>query len=86
MLIVDELPFKFVQREGFKKNLSIAYPRFKLLIRWTFTMDCYDVYITERQSLKNFFKDHCQRANITTDAWTSIQRINYMCITTHFYR
>ena len=61
MLIVDELPFKFVQREGFKKSLAAAYPSFKLPSRWTLTRDCYDVYINERQSLKKFFKDHCQR-------------------------
>ena len=84
MLIVDELPFKFMQREGFKKFLAATCPRFKLPSRWTLTRDCYDVYINERQSLKKFFKDHCQRVSITTDAWTSIQRINYMCMTAHF--
>ena len=78
MLIVDELPFKFVQREGFKKFLAATCPRFKLPSRWTLTRDCYDVYINERQSLKNFFKDHCQKVSITTDACTSIQRINYI--------
>ena len=30
MIIVDELPFKSVQREGFKKFLCVACPRFKL--------------------------------------------------------
>ena len=29
-------------------------------------------------------KEHCQRIIITTDSWTSIQRINYMCVTAHF--
>ena len=84
MLIVDKLPFKFMQREGFKKFLAAACPRFKLPSRWTLTRDCYDVFINERQSLKKFFKDHCQMVSITTDAWTSIQQINYMCITAHF--
>uniref|UniRef100_A0A803NCA5 HAT C-terminal dimerisation domain-containing protein n=1 Tax=Chenopodium quinoa TaxID=63459 RepID=A0A803NCA5_CHEQI len=26
----------------------------------------------------------CQRISVTTDTWTSIQRINYMCLTAHF--
>ncbi|KAG8644083.1 hypothetical protein MANES_11G097150v8 [Manihot esculenta] len=43
MIIIDELPFRFVEGE---KN--------------------------------------CQRVSLTTDTWTSLQRINYMCITAHF--
>ena len=68
MLIMDELPFKFVQREDFKFFLVVACPSFKLPSRWTLTRDCYDVYINERHSLKNFSKDYCQRVSITTDA------------------
>ena len=30
------------------------------------------------------FKIESQRLCLTTDTWTSIQRINYMCITAHF--
>ncbi|XP_019171114.1 PREDICTED: zinc finger BED domain-containing protein RICESLEEPER 2-like [Ipomoea nil] len=38
----------------------------------------------ERLNLKKFFRTSSQRVSITTDTWTSIQRINYMCITAHF--
>ena len=34
--------------------------------------------------MKTFLKEHCQRVSLTTDSWTSIQRLNYMCITAHF--
>ena len=84
MIIVDELPFKSLQREGFKKFLCVAYPRFKLPSRTTLTRDCFELYMKEKQSLTLFFRNHCQRVSITTDAWTSIQQINYMCITAHF--
>ena len=40
--------------------------------------------MSERVKLKQFIKEHCQRINITTDSWTFIQRINYICMTAHF--
>ncbi|CAH9082434.1 unnamed protein product [Cuscuta europaea] len=35
-------------------------------------------------TVKRNFREQTQRVSITTDTWTSIQRINYMCITAHF--
>ncbi|XP_031099219.1 zinc finger BED domain-containing protein RICESLEEPER 2-like [Ipomoea triloba] len=51
---------------------------------WTVSRDILKIYSDERVNLKNFFKTSCQRVSITTDTWTSVQRINYMCITAHF--
>ncbi|XP_050238141.1 zinc finger BED domain-containing protein RICESLEEPER 2-like [Mercurialis annua] len=84
MVILDELPFKFVEGEGFRKFMSCACPKFKIPSRWTVTRDCFQLYLAERLQLKNFMKNNCQRISLTTDTWTSIQRINYMCITAHF--
>ena len=84
MVVHDELAFKFVQGVGFKNFLSAACPRFKLPSRWTISRDCYNLFVSERGKLKNFMKSHCQRISLTTDSWTSIQRINYMAVTAHF--
>ena len=84
MIVVDEIPFKFVERDGFKKFMAAACPRFKIPSRAIMTRDCLNLYIDEKLKLKNFIKTHTQRINITTDTWTSIQRINYMCVTAHF--
>ncbi|XP_050222385.1 zinc finger BED domain-containing protein RICESLEEPER 2-like [Mercurialis annua] len=84
MIILDELPFKFVEGEGFRRFISCACPKFKIPSRWTVTRDCFQLYLDERIRLKNFMKQNCQRISLTTDTWTSIQRINYMCITAHF--
>ena len=86
MVIVDEVPFKFVEGEGFKHFMSVACPRFKIPSRWTVSRDCYNAYLNARLKLKSAFMNHCQsqRVSITTDTWTSIQRINYMCITAHY--
>ena len=38
----------------------------------------------EKDKLKNMFMASDYKICITTDMWTSIQNLNYMCITTHF--
>ncbi|XP_019153569.1 PREDICTED: zinc finger BED domain-containing protein RICESLEEPER 2-like [Ipomoea nil] len=51
---------------------------------WTISRDIYQIYLDERLTLKKLFKVSTQRVSLTTDTWTSVQRINYMCITAHF--
>ncbi|XP_055962336.1 zinc finger BED domain-containing protein RICESLEEPER 2-like [Mercurialis annua] len=48
MLIVDELPFRFVEGLGFKRFMSYACPRFYIPSRWTANRDCYQLYLDER--------------------------------------
>ncbi|KAL0414360.1 UNVERIFIED_CONTAM: Zinc finger BED domain-containing protein RICESLEEPER 1 [Sesamum radiatum] len=84
MLVVDELPFKLVEHSGFRHFLSVACPMFAIPSRRTITKDIFNVYVSERARLKSFIKEHAQRVCITTDTWTSIQRVNYMCLTAHF--
>ncbi|XP_055959959.1 zinc finger BED domain-containing protein RICESLEEPER 2-like [Mercurialis annua] len=84
MIVVDELPLKFVEKQGFKKLMSIACPRFKIPSRWTVNRDCYAMFVEEKLKLKHFMKFNTQRVSLTSDAWTSNQRINYMCVTAHF--
>ncbi|CAN1848269.1 Putative AC transposase [Linum perenne] len=71
MIMLDELPFRFVEHVGFKRLMEIACPMFDMPSRKTVRADC----------LKMFLQ---RRVCITTDCWTSIQNINYMCITAHF--
>ncbi|XP_070049839.1 zinc finger BED domain-containing protein RICESLEEPER 2-like [Nicotiana tomentosiformis] len=84
MVIVDELPFNFVEKEGFRDFMTVAQPYFRIPSRSTVTRDCFDLFNEEKQKLKRSFIETKQRVCITTDTWTSIQRINYMCITAHW--
>ncbi|XP_055961833.1 zinc finger BED domain-containing protein RICESLEEPER 1-like [Mercurialis annua] len=84
MIVVDELPLKFVEGLGFRKLMNTACPKFKIPSRWTVTRDVFKLYADEKLKLKTFLKDHSQRVSITTDTWTSIQRINYMSVTCHW--
>ncbi|XP_031095251.1 zinc finger BED domain-containing protein RICESLEEPER 2-like [Ipomoea triloba] len=84
MIIIDELPFIFVEGQGFKRFIAVACPRFKIPSRWTVSRDIHVIYEEEKLKLKCLFRGNTQRVSITTDSWTSIQRINYMVVTAHF--
>ncbi|XP_019161967.1 PREDICTED: zinc finger BED domain-containing protein RICESLEEPER 2-like [Ipomoea nil] len=84
MIIIDELPFIFVEGQGFRRFIAVACPRFKIPSRWTISRDINVIYEEEKLNLKCLFRGNTQRVSITTDSWTSIQRINYMVVTAHF--
>ncbi|KZV41922.1 zinc finger BED domain-containing protein RICESLEEPER 2-like [Dorcoceras hygrometricum] len=84
MIVIDELPFKFVEGEGFRSFMAMVCPRFIIPSRWTVARDCVDLYTSEKKNLKSLLNKSSQRVCLTTDTWTSIQKINYMCLTAHF--
>ncbi|XP_077240361.1 zinc finger BED domain-containing protein RICESLEEPER 2-like [Tasmannia lanceolata] len=84
MIIVDELPFKYVEKEGFRDFMSVACPRFHIPSRSTVTRDCFQFYMDERLKLKKYFKQSSQMVCLTTDTWSSLQRVNYMCLIAHY--
>lgn len=78
MIIKDELPFTFVEGLGFKYFCNIAQPKFLIPSRTTIARDCYEIYVDEMMKLKSSLKTHCRIICLTTDTWTSLQRINYV--------
>ncbi|KAK8701308.1 hypothetical protein V6N13_019698 [Hibiscus sabdariffa] len=84
MLIVDELPFVFVEHEGFRYFCKQLCPKFVPPSCKTMTRDCYSIFIEERSKLKDIVSKLSSRVCLTTDTWTSGQNLGYMCLTTHF--
>nr|XP_048321191.1 zinc finger BED domain-containing protein RICESLEEPER 2-like [Ziziphus jujuba var. spinosa] len=84
MIILDELPFSFVEGRGFRMFCNVACPKFDPPSRRTIVRDIYALYLDEKLQLKNTFSLNCQRISLTTDTWTSIQNINYMSLTAHY--
>ncbi|CAN1338966.1 Zinc finger BED domain-containing protein RICESLEEPER 2 [Linum perenne] len=84
MIIIDELPFRFVEHLGFNYFMSIACPRFIMPSRRTVTRDSWDFYLDMKAKLKEVFMVCEGRICLTTDTWTSIKQMNYMCLTAHF--
>ena len=48
------------------------------------TRDCYELYLEEIKLLKKVFKEVRPRVFLTTDTWTSIEKINYLYLTAQF--
>ncbi|KAG6651897.1 hypothetical protein CIPAW_06G145100 [Carya illinoinensis] len=83
MIILDELPFRFVEGEGFKKFMLTVCPKWVTIpSRVTVAKDCFSVYTREKNKLRSALQG--QRISLTTDTWTSVQNLNYMCLTAHF--
>ena len=85
MIIIDELPFRYVKGYGFKKYVTTLQPKLQLKdipSRQTVARDMIDIYNSEREKLRKSLKG-C-RVCLTTDTWTSIQNLNYMSLTCHF--
>nr|KAJ0194742.1 hypothetical protein LSAT_V11C700367090 [Lactuca sativa] len=84
MIIIDELPFKTIEHEGFRDLVNMLQPQFQIPSRTTITNDCLEIYKSEAEKLKKYFAKNRQRVSLTTDLWTSRQNLSYMCLTTHF--
>jgi len=84
MIIFDEIPFSTMERMGFSKLFSVLEPRFKFPSQYTMMKDCVKMFINLKNTIKTEFLMTGQRVCLTTDTWTSIQNMNYMCITGHF--
>ncbi|KAK0590954.1 hypothetical protein LWI29_033608 [Acer saccharum] len=61
MLILDELPFRFLENRGFRKFCFAMNPRFDVPSRRTIVRDLYKLYVEERMKLKKYFKSSQKR-------------------------
>lgn len=85
MIVLDELPFAFVERPGFVQFCEVAVPKFEIPSRSTITRDVVKMYMEEKAFLKSLFTKNKQRLCLTTDLWTaSTTSISYMVINAHF--
>ena len=82
LIITDELPFRFVEGEGFRKFCQVMQPKFAVPSRITIARDCLKLYYEEKEKLNKEIKN--ERICLITDCWTSIQNINYMYLTAHW--
>ncbi|KAK9929235.1 hypothetical protein M0R45_026341 [Rubus argutus] len=82
MIVMDELPFSFIERPGFRRFCSVAIPKF-LVPSWKVIVKTFlRMYQSKKEELRKELSRHC--VCLTTDTWTSVQNINYMVLTAHF--
>lgn len=84
MIVVDELPFKFIEGEGFLHFMSVVQPKHSIPKRITIARDCRDLYMIEKHKLKSLLNKSSQCVCITTHCWTSVQNLTYLYLTAHF--
>jgi hypothetical protein len=65
MVIIDELPFNFVEGKEFRLFSRTLQPRFDIPSRFTVMRDCLKLYVEEKERLKRALKG--QRLCLTTD-------------------
>ncbi|GJZ00992.1 zinc finger BED domain-containing protein RICESLEEPER 2 [Tanacetum coccineum] len=85
LIVLAELPFKFVQHPAFIKYSKNLQPKYTLPSRHTISRDVSKFYLEEKKKLLRFLGNPNHTIHLTTDTWTSTcQKINYMVITAHF--
>ncbi|XP_012568912.1 zinc finger BED domain-containing protein RICESLEEPER 2-like [Cicer arietinum] len=65
--------------------LRTLLPQFIIPSRRTVARDSFQLFMEEKVRSKAFFKSDCNRVALTIDYWTSIQNLNYLTLTTHFF-
>ncbi|KAI3833712.1 hypothetical protein MKX03_004047, partial [Papaver bracteatum] len=83
-IIVDEQPFRIVEGEGFREFCRVLESRFKIPSRVTVRRDVMELFAFEKERLKSYFKVNKVRVCLTTDTWSSLQKLGYMVITAHW--
>ncbi|CAH9122092.1 unnamed protein product [Cuscuta epithymum] len=82
MIVIDEMPFSAIEKEGFRRFCKIAIPKWKVPCRKTVVKMFLSMYSTMKDDLRADLRNYC--VSLTTDTWTSLQNINYMVVTAHF--
>ncbi|CAN0906917.1 Putative AC transposase [Linum grandiflorum] len=68
-----------------RRFMLCVCPMFKIPGRKTVREDCFRMFLESKVVLKEYFRTECKgRISLTTDAWTSLSNLNFMCVTAHF--
>ena len=54
IIIIDELPFRFVENMGFRLMIFVCCPSLNMPSRTTIARDVYNLYVDERLKLKEY--------------------------------
>jgi hypothetical protein len=55
MIIVDELPFRFVEGEGFQNFMKTVEPRFLIPSHYSVMKDCVKLFMFDKEKLRAMF-------------------------------
>jgi hypothetical protein len=84
LIVLHELPFSFVEYEGFHSYSASLNPLAETISRTTIKENCLEAYKNHRTALREMFENCNFRFSLTADLWTSNKNIGYMCVTCHY--
>lgn len=82
MIVIDNLPFSFVEGEGFKNLMHVHSPHYQVPSRKTVKAHIDKLYDEEFQKFKTFIGD-VPHLTVTTDIWTDTQMRSMLGVTVH---
>uniref|UniRef100_A0A1D1ZIW3 Putative AC transposase n=1 Tax=Anthurium amnicola TaxID=1678845 RepID=A0A1D1ZIW3_9ARAE len=84
MIILHEYPFAIVDHIGFRTFIRNLQLQFQLHTRNTIQGDCIKIYEKEKSTIYDMLRMNLSRVSLTTDMWTAIGNVGYLCLTCHF--
>ena len=82
--ITANIAFRKIENGFFKRMMKSAHPSLEVHGRQTLQNDCMLVYREERKKIANGFANTDSCVSFTSDMWTSIQNLGYICLTAHY--
>ncbi|PIA29150.1 hypothetical protein AQUCO_06200023v1 [Aquilegia coerulea] len=80
-----EVPFMKVEKPAFRRWMRKAFgPQFKPPCRATIRNNVMQIFEQEKTVLKDLLQNIPGKICLTSDMWTSNQKLGYLCITAHF--
>ncbi|XP_042944560.1 zinc finger BED domain-containing protein RICESLEEPER 2-like [Carya illinoinensis] len=83
MILYHEYPFSLMKHVVFNRFMSANTPYWEKMSRAAAKKECMRTNENEKTKLRALLK-HVNKVHITTDMWTSCQKLSYMVVTCHF--
>jgi hypothetical protein len=81
LVVLHELPFSFVEYDGFRSYSLSLNPLVESVSRNTIKSNIVEAFKNQRRSIQDMLKGFNCRVSLTTDLWTAHQNTGYMVIT-----
>ncbi|KAL1538519.1 hypothetical protein AAHA92_27259 [Salvia divinorum] len=84
MIILEELPFSSIEKQGFLMFVRETNPYFKIPTRPELRADCVELFLQQKTQMRDFFNSRgVGRVSIAAECWTSMEGLDFISVTAH---
>ncbi|XP_061373378.1 zinc finger BED domain-containing protein RICESLEEPER 3-like [Gastrolobium bilobum] len=83
-VIEHGMPFRFAEYKKFRRWHSYICPDLIHISRNTLKKDVYNLYLKEKEKLKNTLVSIRNKICLTSDLWKTVNGNGYICLTAHY--